>query len=51
VRIARDGTVAVNGWATDAALAALLDDLGPRADSPAQIAAGAHARTRAEAAR
>ncbi|MFK4806439.1 4Fe-4S single cluster domain-containing protein [Microbacterium sp. ZW CA_36] len=51
VRISRDGTVAVNGWATDAALAALLDDLGPRADSPAQIAAGAHERTRAEAAR
>ena len=51
VRIARDGTVAVNGWATDAALAALLDDLGPRADSPAQIAAGASERTRAEAAR
>ena len=51
VRIARDGTVAVNGWATDAALAALLDDLGARADSPARIAAGAHERTRAEAAR
>ncbi|MDQ7876835.1 4Fe-4S single cluster domain-containing protein [Microbacterium sp. QXD-8] len=50
VRIDRDGTVAVNGWATDAALAALLEDLGPRADSPAQIAAGAHQRTRAEAA-
>ncbi|MDJ1114012.1 4Fe-4S single cluster domain-containing protein [Microbacterium dauci] len=32
VRIARDGTVAVNGWATDAALAALLDDLGVRGD-------------------
>jgi anaerobic ribonucleoside-triphosphate reductase activating protein len=51
VRIARDGTVAVNGWATDAALAALLDDLGPRADSPAQIAADAAARTRAEVTR
>ncbi|MFC8681839.1 4Fe-4S single cluster domain-containing protein [Microbacterium ureisolvens] len=49
VRIDRDGVVAVNGWATDAALAALLDDLGPRADSPAQVAADA--RTRAEAAR
>ncbi|WP_203580907.1 4Fe-4S single cluster domain-containing protein [Microbacterium hibisci] len=49
VRIDRDGVVAVNGWATDAALAALLEDLGPRADSPAQVAA--HARTRAEAAR
>jgi anaerobic ribonucleoside-triphosphate reductase activating protein len=34
VRISRDGTIAVNGWATDAALAALLDDLGPRADAP-----------------
>lgn len=32
VRIARDGTIAVNGWATDAALAALLDDLGVRGD-------------------
>ncbi|WP_347977501.1 4Fe-4S single cluster domain-containing protein [Microbacterium sp. ProA8] len=51
VRIARDGTVAVNGWATDAALAALLDDLGSRADSPAQVAAGRQARTRVEAAR
>lgn len=51
VRIDRDGTVAVNGWATDAALAALLDDLGARADSPAQIAAGTPGRTRAEAAR
>jgi anaerobic ribonucleoside-triphosphate reductase activating protein len=35
IRIARDGTVGVNGWATDAALAALLDDLGVRADRPA----------------
>ncbi|MBD3941175.1 radical SAM protein [Microbacterium sp. NEAU-LLC] len=57
VRIARDGTVAVNGWATDAALAALLDDLGVRADSPAQIAAADRLaaadreRTRAEATR
>ncbi|MBW9092534.1 4Fe-4S cluster-binding domain-containing protein [Microbacterium jejuense] len=50
VRIARDGTVAVNGWATDAALAALFDDLGVRADSPAQVAA-AHRRTRVEAVR
>jgi len=32
VRIARDGTVAVNGWADDAALETLLADLGPRAD-------------------
>lgn len=39
VRISRDGTVAVNGWATDAALAALLDDLGARADRPASVAA------------
>lgn len=39
VRIARDGTIAVNGWATDAALAALLDDLGVRGDSPAAVAA------------
>jgi anaerobic ribonucleoside-triphosphate reductase activating protein len=58
VRITRDGTVSVNGWATDAALAALLDDLGVRADSPAQIAAGQkraaadiERRTRAEAVR
>ncbi len=34
VRIAPDGTVGVNGWATDAALTALLDDLGARADRP-----------------
>lgn len=32
IRIARDGTVAVNGWADDAALELLLGDLGPRAD-------------------
>jgi len=51
VRIARDGTVAVNGWATDAALAALFDDLGVRADSPAQIAAADRGRTRVEAVR
>lgn len=51
VRIARDGTVAVNGWATDAALAALFDDLGVRADSPAQIAAADRRRTRVEAVR
>jgi anaerobic ribonucleoside-triphosphate reductase activating protein len=50
VRIACDGTVAVNGWATDAALAALFDDLGVRADSPAQVAA-ADRRTRVEAVR
>ena len=37
VRIAADGTVAVNGWATDAALAALLDDLGVRGDRAASL--------------
>ena len=37
IRIARDGTVGVNGWATDAALAALLDDLGVRADRPGDV--------------
>jgi anaerobic ribonucleoside-triphosphate reductase activating protein len=37
IRIARDGTVGVNGWATDAALAALLDDLGARADRPGDM--------------
>ncbi len=37
IRIARDGTVGVNGWATDAALAALLDDLGVRADRPEEV--------------
>lgn len=58
VRIARDGTVAVNGWATDAALAALLDDLGVRADRPGDPRKNATAarsadttRTRAEIAR
>jgi len=51
VRIGRDGTVAVNGWATDAALAALFDDLGVRADSPAQIAAADRGRTPVEAVR
>lgn len=34
IRISPDGTVGVNGWATDAALAVLLDDLGVRADHP-----------------
>lgn len=34
VRVAPDGTVSVNGWASDAALAALFDDLGVRADRP-----------------
>ncbi|WP_309128552.1 4Fe-4S single cluster domain-containing protein [Microbacterium sp.] len=39
VRIAPDGTVSVNGWASDAALAALFDDLGVRADRPRERAA------------
>lgn len=39
VRIGADGTVSVNGWATDAALAALFDDLGVRADRPQERAA------------
>ncbi|PSL36520.1 anaerobic ribonucleoside-triphosphate reductase activating protein [Labedella gwakjiensis] len=34
IRIDPTGAVAVNGWADDAALAALLDDLGVRADGP-----------------
>ncbi len=34
IRIGADGRVHVNGWADDAALAALLDDLGPRVDGP-----------------
>lgn len=34
VRIAADGLVRVNGWASDAALSALLEDLGVRADRP-----------------
>lgn len=34
IRLGTDGSVAVNGWATDAALAALFDDLGVRADRP-----------------
>ncbi|MFI8633118.1 4Fe-4S single cluster domain-containing protein [Microbacterium sp. NPDC077663] len=37
VRIGPDGAVAVNGWATDAALAALLDDLGVRGDRAASL--------------
>lgn len=36
VRIGRDGAVEVNGWADDAALAALLDDLGTRIDRPSR---------------
>ena len=42
VRIARDGSIAVNGWATDEALAALLDDLGAPA-RPARPAMSASA--------
>ena len=34
IRIARDGTIAVNGWADDTALEILLGDLGARADRP-----------------
>lgn len=34
IRIDASGRVDVNGWADDAALAALLDDLGVRADGP-----------------
>ncbi|MFJ6678064.1 4Fe-4S single cluster domain-containing protein [Microbacterium sp. NPDC091382] len=40
VRITADGAVAVNGWATDAALAALLDDLGVRGDRAASVGKG-----------
>lgn len=40
VRISADGVVAVNGWATDAALAELLDDLGVRADRAASLTKG-----------
>lgn len=38
IRIARDGTIAVNGWADDAALEILLGDLGTRADRPRDTA-------------
>ncbi|WP_395639424.1 4Fe-4S single cluster domain-containing protein [Pseudolysinimonas sp.] len=34
IRIARDGTIAVNGWADDEVLELLLGDLGVRADRP-----------------
>jgi anaerobic ribonucleoside-triphosphate reductase activating protein len=34
IRIDPTGRIDVNGWADDAALAALLDDLGVRADGP-----------------
>ena len=34
IRIARDGTIAVNGWADDDALEILLGDLGARIDRP-----------------
>jgi len=40
VRISADGAVAVNGWATDAALADLLDDLGVRGDRVASMRKG-----------
>ncbi|SCY60896.1 anaerobic ribonucleoside-triphosphate reductase activating protein [Microbacterium sp. LKL04] len=40
VRIAVDGAVSVNGWATDAALAELLDDLGVRGDRAASVGKG-----------
>lgn len=36
IRIDPSGRIDVNGWAGDAALAALLDDLGVRADGPHQ---------------
>lgn len=39
VRIGADGIVSVNGWASDADLAALFDDLGVRADRPQERAA------------
>ena len=39
VRIGADGVISVNGWASDAALAALFDDLGVRADRPQERAA------------
>ncbi|SEB59549.1 anaerobic ribonucleoside-triphosphate reductase activating protein [Paramicrobacterium humi] len=38
VRIHRDGRIAVNGWADDAALDALLHDLGVRGDAPSRSA-------------
>ncbi|WP_065571954.1 4Fe-4S single cluster domain-containing protein [Microbacterium oleivorans] len=40
VRISADGAVSVNGWATDAALADLLDDLGVRGDRAASVGKG-----------
>jgi len=39
IRIGRDGTVAVNGWADDEALEILLGDLGARVDRPSQTRA------------
>ncbi|WP_309068332.1 4Fe-4S single cluster domain-containing protein [Microbacterium sp.] len=50
IRVRADGRVDVNGWADDAALEALLDDLGVRADAPAVVAA-ASSSTAAAAAR
>lgn len=38
VRIARDGTIAVNGWADDDTLETLLGDLGVRIDRPSDTA-------------
>lgn len=39
IRIGRDGTVAVNGWADDDALELLLGELGTRIDGPRQTSA------------
>jgi anaerobic ribonucleoside-triphosphate reductase activating protein len=39
IRIGRDGTIAVNGWADDDALEILLGDLGARIDRPADTKA------------
>ena len=37
IRVAADGTVGLNGWATDDQLDALLADLGTRADRPTAL--------------
>lgn len=37
IRITADGRIDVNGWADDTALAALLHDLGARADGPRRM--------------
>jgi anaerobic ribonucleoside-triphosphate reductase activating protein len=39
IRIGRDGTIAVNGWADDDALEILLGDLGARIDRPSDTKA------------